>query len=119
MIAARHATAPRADATDWAAIARDYAALERLTGSPVVRLNRAVAVAQAEGPRAGLDLLTGLDELLPRSHRLPAVRGELLARAGEPVAAREQLEVALARCGNAAELAHLRARLSTLAPPDS
>ncbi|WP_454294370.1 RNA polymerase sigma factor [Salana multivorans] len=81
VIAARHATAPRADATDWAAIARDYAALERLTGSPVVRLNRAVAVAQAEGPRAGLDLLTGLDELLPRSHRLPAVRGELLARA--------------------------------------
>ncbi|WP_454300343.1 RNA polymerase sigma factor [Salana multivorans] len=116
VIAARHATAARVQATDWHAIAADYAALEHLTGSPVVRLNRAVAVAEADGPRAGLALLTGLENLLPRSHRLPAVRGELLARAGEPAAALDQIELALGRCGNTAEAAHLRARRDALVP---
>lgn len=114
VIAARHATAVHADDTDWSAIASDYLALERLTGSPVVRLNRAVAVAEADGPRAGLALLEGLDDQLPLSHRLPAVRGELLARAGEHVAAREQLTLAIDRCHHEPELAHLRARLASL-----
>lgn len=114
VIAARHATAVHPDDVDWAAIAADYAELERLTASPVVRLNRAVAVAEADGPRAGLALLRGVDELLPRSHRLPAVRGELLARAGEKEAAREQLAIAVERCGNAVEIAHLRARIAEL-----
>jgi RNA polymerase sigma-70 factor (ECF subfamily) len=113
-IAARHATAVHPEGTDWSAIAADYVRLERLSGSPVVRLNRAVAVAEADGPRAGLALLDGLDELLPLSHRLPAVRGELLARAGETDAARLQLQVAIDRCRHEAELAHLRARLATL-----
>lgn len=81
LIAAVHATAPSAEATDWTAIARLYDALERLTGSAVVRLNRAVAVAEAHGPAAGLALLDGLDETL-RGHRLPAVRAELLTRDG-------------------------------------
>src|SRR5690606_7849278 len=62
VIAGRHATAAHTDGTDWPAIAADYARLEHLTGSPVVRLNRAVAVAEADGPRAGLALLDGLDE---------------------------------------------------------
>ena len=56
----------------------------RLTGSPVVRLARAVAVAEASGPEAGLALLDGLDDALPRHHRVPAVRAELLVRAGHP-----------------------------------
>lgn len=114
MIAARHAVAVHADATDWPAIATDYAALERLTGSPAVRLNRAIAVAEADGPRAGLALLADLDPLLPRSHRLPAVRAELLARAGDPEAARSAYETAVERRRNDAEIAHLRARLAAL-----
>lgn len=114
VIASRHATAVHPDDTDWAAIAGDYAELERLTGSPVVRLNRAVAVAEADGPRAGLALLEGLDAALPLSYRLPAVRGELRARAGERDAAREDLALAIERCGNDSELAHLRARLAAV-----
>ncbi len=113
-IASRHAVAVHVDDTDWPAIASDYLALERLSGSPVVRLNRAVAVAEADGPRAGLALLDGLDDQLPLSHRLPAVRGELLARAGEVAAAREQLALAVDRCHHDAELTHLRARLADL-----
>jgi RNA polymerase sigma-70 factor (ECF subfamily) len=114
VIAARHASAVHPDGTDWSAIAADYERLERLTGSPVVRLNRAVAVAEADGPRAGLALLHGLDEMLPHSHRLPAVRGELLARAGDVEAARAALQLAIDRCRHDAELAHLRGRLAEL-----
>ncbi len=114
VIAARHAIAVHPDDTDWPAIAHDYLGLERLTGSPVVRLNRAVAVAEADGPRAGLTLLEGLDELLPRSHRLPAVRAELLTRAGRPAEASAELTRAIELCRNELELAHLRARLAAL-----
>ena len=63
-----------------------------LTGSPVVRLNRAVAVAETDGPAAGLVLLDGLDAALPRSHRLAAVRGALLADLGQDQAARAAYE---------------------------
>ena len=114
VIASRHATAVHADDTDWPAIAGDYAVLERLTGSPVVRLNRSVAVAEADGPRAGLALLEGLETALPLSYRLPAVRGELRARAGDRDAAREDFALAISRCGNEAEVTHLRARLASL-----
>ncbi|MBB6628639.1 RNA polymerase subunit sigma-24 [Nocardioides sp. KIGAM211] len=111
LIAAEHAIAPTSAATDWARIAERYRELEDLTGSPVVRLNRAVAVAEADGPAAGLALLDGL--VLP-GHRLPAVRAELLARCGELDAARTAYDEAVGRCGNLAEKAHLierRARL--------
>jgi predicted RNA polymerase sigma factor len=81
MIAAEHATAPTAADTRWDRIAATYAELEGLTGSAVVRLNRAVAVAEAEGPTAGLALLDeDLDARLPGSHRLPATRAVLLER---------------------------------------
>ena len=83
LIAAEHATAPSSADTRWPRICTLYAALEDLTGSPVVRLARAVAVAEAYGPSAGLALLDGLDDALPRHHRLPAVRAELLVRAGD------------------------------------
>ena len=95
LIAAEHATAPTAADTRWTVIADLYAQLEALTGSPVVRLARAVAVAEASGPEAGLRLLDGLDDALPRHHRVPAVRAELLVRAGHPEAAADAYRAAL------------------------
>ncbi|ROS23787.1 RNA polymerase sigma factor [Cellulomonas sp. PhB150] len=114
LIAAEHATAPSSADTRWARICTLYASLEDLTGSPVVRLARAVAVAEAYGPGAGLALLDGLDEALPRHHRLPAVRAELLVRAGDLTAAAAEYERALTLVTNDAERTHLIARLSTL-----
>lgn len=111
LIAAEHAIAPTAADTAWPRISRHYAELEELTGSPVVRLNRAVAVAEADGPLAGLRLLDGLD--LP-GHRLPGVRAELLLRAGRYDAARDAFDLALTRCDNEAERRHLRSRRGTL-----
>ncbi len=113
-IAARHARAADAASTDWPAIADDYAALERLTGSAVVRLNRAVAVAEADGPAAGLALLDGLDERLASSHRLGAVRGELAARSGDADLARRSYRRALELCTNEVERRHLVARLAAV-----
>lgn len=114
LIAAEHAIAPTAAATDWPRIAARYAELEAITGSPVVRLNRAVAVAEADGPLAGLALLDGVD--LP-GHRLPATRAELLVRAGRPAAAIAEYDAALGCCANAAERDHLRARRLAISPP--
>jgi RNA polymerase sigma-70 factor (ECF subfamily) len=105
LIAAEHAVAPSAADTDWSRIARHYGELEAITGSPVVRLNRAVAVAEADGPLAGLALLDGLDL---SGHRLPAVRGQLLLRLGRDEEARAELLRALDSCGNEAERAGLR-----------
>ena len=111
LIAAEHAIAPTAADTAWTRIARRYAELEQLTASPVVRLNRAVAVAEADGPLAGLRLLDGLD--LP-GHRLPGVRAELLLRAERYDEAREAFDLAVSRCDNEAERRHLRSRRNTL-----
>ena len=110
LIAAEHATAATAADTDWARIAALYALLETHTGSPVVRLNRAVAVAEALGPDAGLSLLDGLDDELPTSHRLPAVRAELMVRAGRADRAAVAFDLAIARCDNEAEREHLSRR---------
>lgn len=112
LIAGEHARAPVAEATDWHAIAHHYADLESLTGSPVVRLNRAVAVAEAEGPDAGLELLAALDVQLPGNHRLFAVRGELARRAGDLSDARRCFGEAIELCDNEVELAHLRDQLA-------
>ncbi len=68
-IAALHADAPTAGETDWVQIVEWYDELARLTDSPVVRLNRAVAVGEADGPRAGLAALAGLDDSLPATAR--------------------------------------------------
>jgi len=117
LIAAEHAIAPTATDTQWHRIAAHYAELEDLTGSPVVRLNRAVAVAESQGPAAGLALLDGLEDHLPRSHRLPAVRGELLSRAGDREGARAAYGAALELCGNEAERALLESRRNALDVP--
>jgi len=90
-IAAVHDEAPRAEDTDWPQIRALYGALEQVSPGPVVTLNRAVAVAMVDGPRAGLAVLGTLDadESMAQTHRLDAVRGHLLELAGDPVAARE------------------------------
>lgn len=80
-----------------------YDALVGLTPTPSARLARAVAVAEDQGPRAGLAALEGLDDELPHSHRLPAVRAELLGRAGDVEAARAAYDLAVERCRNQAE----------------
>jgi len=119
VIAAEHARAPSADATDWIAIARQYAELEERTGSAIVRLNRAVAVAEADGPLAGLALLDGLDGVLSDDHRVPAVRAELARRFGDHGLAAAAYRAAIAMCSNAIERAHLSARLEALHPGGS
>lgn len=114
VVAAAHVTAPTADATRWDLVCDAYAALERVNPSPAVRLAAAVAVAERDGPAGGLAALQGLDEALPGSHRVPAVRGELLARLGRDAEAAEALDLAVARCGNEVERAHLEARRAGL-----
>jgi RNA polymerase sigma factor (sigma-70 family) len=111
-IAACHARARTPEATDWERIVALYDALEALTGSPVVRLNRAVAVGMAFGPAAGLELLEGLAEepALRAYHLLPAARGELLERLGRAEEAALEFDRAAALAGNAREREVLRAR---------
>ena len=112
LIAAEHAIASSAERTDWSRIAQWYAALEALAPSPVVRLNRAIAVAEADGPLVGLRLLDGLE--LP-GHRLAGARAELLARSGDVAAALTSYDEAIGRCDNEAERAHLLERRGMLA----
>jgi RNA polymerase sigma factor (sigma-70 family) len=111
-IAALHAEAPDAGSTDWAQILALYDLLERIAPNPVVSLNRAVALGEVEGPRAGLAAIAGLDGELRHGdrHRLDAVRGYLFARAGEPVAAARAYCRAADGAPTAAERRHLAAR---------
>ncbi len=97
-IAACHARALRAADTDWARIVALYDALVELTGSPVVELNRAVAVGMAFGPAEALELVDALVEegALAKYHLLPAVRGDLLVKLGRTAEARRELEHAAA-----------------------
>jgi RNA polymerase sigma-70 factor (ECF subfamily) len=115
LIAAEHAKPPP---TDWPRIARLYAELERRTGSPVVRLNRAVAIAESGSPDAALALLDGLDGDLPGNHLLPTVRAELLIRLGRPAEAGAAFGRALALARTGPERAHLRQRLAAVPPED-
>lgn len=112
-IAACHARALHADDTDWTRIAELYAQLRTITASPVVELNRAVAVSMVEGPQAALDLIDRLrgERALAGYHLLPSVRGDLLLRLGRRAEARAEFERAAALAGNAREagLLHQRA----------
>ncbi len=111
-----HATAPTAQDTDWQRIVILYEALGRIAPSPVVDLNRAVAVSMASGPEPALGIV---DELvaagaLSRSHLLPAVRGELLARLHRDTEAHAEFLVAAEMAGNQRESAVLRAKAAAL-----
>ena len=114
-IAACHARAPRAEDTDWVRIASLYGDLVALTRSPIVELNRAVAVSMADGPAAGLAVTDGLLDVaaLRNYHLLPSVRGDLLAKLGRSVEARAEFERAAELTSNEAERAHLLARASS------
>jgi RNA polymerase sigma-70 factor, ECF subfamily len=115
-ITALQIQAPDPDATDWAQIAELYGALARLNPSPVVELNRAVAVGLADGPSAGLALLAPLlgDPALERYQPLHAAHAELLSRAGDPAGAVQAYQRAIALSANAVERAELERRLGTL-----
>ena len=113
-IAACHATAARAEDTDWPQIAGLYARLARFTPSPVVELNRAVAVAMADGPAAGLALVARIEERgeLAGYHLLPATRAELLRRLGRADEAAQAYRAALELVATDAERRHLTRRLA-------
>jgi predicted RNA polymerase sigma factor len=114
-IAACHARARTADETDWRRIAALYALLARVAPSPVVELNRAVAVAMASGPAAGLALVDALVEepSLKAYHLLPSVRGDLLARLGRHHEAKAEFERAAALTRNERERTLLLARAAS------
>jgi predicted RNA polymerase sigma factor len=116
-VAAVHAEAVSAEKTDWPQILALYETLERLAPNPVVTLNRAVAVAEVHGPRAGLDLLAALEQqsaALADNHMLHAVRGHLLEAVGEPDAAREAYRAAARRTRSLPEQRYLDARARRL-----
>lgn len=111
-IAACHARARTTDDTDWARIAALYGALSQAMPSPVVELNRAVAVAMASGPAAGLALVDALadEPLLRNYHLLPSVRGDLLSRLQRHDEARQEFERAASLARNARERSFLQQR---------
>jgi len=119
-IAARHAAAPDFGATDWASIRDLYDHLLRLAPSPVVALNRAIAVGMADGPEAGLAALAAIDgrERLDRYPFLPAAEAELLRRAGRPGPAAARLREALVLARSPAETALLRRKLEACERPN-
>jgi len=116
-IAACHARARRAEETDWARIAALYGELGRRAPSPVVELNRAVAVAMAEGPAAGLEIVDALrsEPSLKSYHLLPAVRGDLLAKLGRAEESRAEFERAASLTRNERERAVLQGRAAACA----
>jgi predicted RNA polymerase sigma factor len=118
-LAACHARAGTAADTDWPRIVALYETLGALAPSPVIELNRAVAVAMADGPARALAIVDSLaaDPALRGYHLLPAVRGDLLARLGRADQARQEFERAAALTANDSERAHLLRRAAAAAAP--
>jgi RNA polymerase sigma-70 factor (ECF subfamily) len=116
VIASCHATARTPDATDWPRIAALYDALSEVTPSPVIELNRAVAVSMAFGPAAGLEIVDalGAEPTLASYHLLPSVRGDLLTKLGRFEEACAELERAASLTHNARERALLLDRAAAL-----
>jgi len=123
MIAAVHDEAASVEDTDWPQILTLYGLLERMTGNPMVALNRAIAAAMVHGPAAGLKLLEPLDEPLGGHYRLDAVRAHLYEMAGDTQAAMAQYRAAAARTTSIPEQQYLttqaaRLRAQTAQPQD-
>ena len=118
-IASCHALATEPAETDWTHIARLYAKLVAVTGSPIVRLNHAVAVGMAAGPAPGLALVDALmaEGALDTYHYAPSVRGDLLEKLGRHAEARSEFERAARLTKNARERDLLRARATACVPP--
>jgi RNA polymerase sigma-70 factor (ECF subfamily) len=117
LIAAEHAGAPTYEATDWRRIARLYELLDRVAPGPVVRLNRAVAVALAEGEEWGLELMAELDGELAGYHLLHAARADLLRRLGRRPEAAAAYARALELARQPAERDFLARRLAEVTAP--
>ncbi|MGW6442513.1 RNA polymerase sigma factor [Lentzea sp. NPDC055074] len=119
-IAECHALASSVQDTNWGRIVALYDGLGRLAPSPVVDLNRAVAVSMAQGPEAALPIVDSLAsaDAFKDSHQLPGVRGELLRRLGRFGEARTELEQAIRLCGNEREREVLTRKLAELSPSD-
>jgi RNA polymerase sigma-70 factor, ECF subfamily len=117
-IAACHCTATEAADTDWAEIAQLYERLNHMLPTPVVTLNRAVAVAMADGPAAGLELVEELEGsgALAGYHLLPATRADLLRRLGRRAEAADSYRRAIELAGTDAERRYLSRRLAETAP---
>jgi predicted RNA polymerase sigma factor len=113
-IAAVHDRARDADETDWRQILALYGLLAQMTDNPVVTLNRAVAAAMADGPRAGLALLDEVDDRLEGHHRLDAVRAHLLEMAGDTEAALAHYHAAARRTTSLPEQRYLTAKAARL-----
>lgn len=114
-IAALHARAVRPEDTDWRQIERLYATLERMQPSPVVTLNRAVAIAKVQGPEAALALIEPLADPLAGYFLFFGVRGALLQQLGRTDEAREAFNRAIALANTPAEAAHIRLHIDRLA----
>ncbi|WP_418278072.1 RNA polymerase sigma factor [Isoptericola jiangsuensis] len=117
-IAEQHDVAPSVEETDWERIVLLYEALGQVAPSPVVELNRAVAVSMAHGAGDALEIVDDLvaREVLSGSYLLPSVRGELLARLGRDAEARAELELAARLCGNDRERGVLERKAAALSP---
>ena len=113
-IAALHGQAPTAEDTDWPQILALYGVLEQISGNPVVRLNRAVAAAMAEGPAAGLALLDEVEEPLRGHYRFLAVRAHLLEQAGDEDRALADYRAEAARTTSLPEQRYLTTRAARL-----
>ena len=113
-IAAEHAQAARPEDTDWRQILGLYGLLERMTGNPMIALNRAIAAAMVEGPEAGLALLADLDERLDGHHRLHSTRAHLLEMCGEHDAAIAEYRLAAERTNSLPEQHYLTTQAARL-----
>jgi len=116
-ISALHAAAPTAEATDWQQIVALYETLSRMTPSMVVEVNRAVAVAMAHGPQAGLNLLLHLEDQADHYYPYYAARADLLRRTNQREAAADAYQRAIALCGNPTQRVYLQRRLDEMTGP--
>jgi RNA polymerase sigma factor (sigma-70 family) len=118
-IAATHADAARAEETNWPQVHALYLILERIAPNPMVTLNRAIALAETEGPQAGLALLSALDDdqRMAGHHRLLSVRAGLLEKAGDTAGAYDHYRRAAKATASLAEQRYLESRASRVRPP--